>query len=96
NFLSAAMGKVGLNIENKAHVAQFAAEQVDFLISVSVSAVFFGAFTYIGNAPNFMVKAIAEQAGIQMPSFVGYIVRYSVPFLIPVLLLTWIVFFVLL
>lgn len=95
NFLSAAMGKVGMNIEDKAEVFDFAAKHIELLISVSVSSVFFGAFTYIGNAPNFMVKSIAEQAGIEMPSFVGYIVRYSIPFLVPVLFLTWVVFFLL-
>jgi len=52
--------------------------------------------TYIGNAPNFMVKSIAEQIGVEMPSFVAYIVKYSLPFLLPVLFLTWLVFFVLL
>ena len=46
-----------------------------------------GAMTYIGNGPNFMVKAIAEQSGVEMPSFFGYVVRYSVPILIPVFIL---------
>ena len=96
NFLSAAMGKVGLSIEDKAQVLDFSAKHIELLISVSVSSVFFGAFTYIGNAPNFMVKAIAEQSGIEMPSFIGYIIRYSIPFLIPVLFLTWVVFFLIL
>lgn len=96
NFLSAAMGKVGMNIEDKAQVFDFAAKHIDLLISVSASSVFFGAFTYIGNAPNFMVKAIAEQSGIEMPSFIGYVLRYSIPFLLPVLFLTWVVFFLIL
>lgn len=96
NFLSAAMGKVGLSIEDKAQVLEFSVKHIELLISVSVSSVFFGAFTYIGNAPNFMVKAIAEQSGIEMPSFIGYIIRYSIPFLIPVLFLTWVVFFLIL
>ena len=46
-----------------------------------------GANTYIGNGPNFMVKAIAEQAGVPMPSFFGYMVKYSIPVLIPVFIL---------
>ncbi|MBP1620632.1 MAG: nhaD [Acidobacteria bacterium] len=52
-----------------------------------------GANTYIGNAPNFMVKSIAEEAGVAMPSFFGYIVRYTVPFLLPVFALVSLLFF---
>lgn len=63
------------------------------LTAISVSSVFFGAMTYIGNAPNFMVKAIAEQAGIKMPSFFAYIAKYSLIILLPVLALTWLIFF---
>lgn len=60
------------------------------LTAVSLGSVFCGAMTYIGNGPNFMVKAIAEKSGVQMPSFFGYVFRYSLPFLLPVLLLvTW-------
>ena len=95
NFLSAGMGLEGMDINNKAQVAAYSANQIPSLLAISVAAVFFGAFTYIGNAPNFMVKSIAESVGIQMPSFVAYIVKYSVPILLPVLFLTWIVFFVL-
>ncbi len=59
------------------------------LLAISAGAVFFGAVTYIGNAPNFMVKAIAEQAGIRMPSFFGYM-AWSLPLLLlPFLLVTW-------
>jgi Na+/H+ antiporter NhaD/arsenite permease-like protein len=57
------------------------------LIAISLGAVFMGSMTYIGNGPNFMVKAIAEQGGIQMPSFFGYIIRYSIPVLIPVFII---------
>jgi len=64
-----------------------------YLIAISVGAVFFGAMTYIGNGPNFMVKSIAESAGINMPSFFGYVVRYSLPFLLPVCIIVWLVFF---
>ncbi len=70
-----------------------ASKSVIHLTAISVASVFFGAMTYIGNAPNFMVKAIAEQSGIKMPSFVSYVVRYSVPILLPVLLIVWLVFF---
>jgi Na+/H+ antiporter NhaD/arsenite permease-like protein len=59
---------------------------------VSLGAVFFGAMTYIGNGPNFMVKSIAESAGVKVPSFFGYIVRYSLPVLLPILVLTALIF----
>ncbi len=55
------------------------------LVAISLGAVFMGAMTYIGNGPNFMVRAIAEKAGVRMPSFFGY-VGYSCLFLLPVLL----------
>lgn len=96
NFLSAAMGKVGLNVGNLDNVHEFVAAtsqpeaiSYGYLLVISVSSVFFGAMTYIGNAPNFMVKAIAEQNGLEMPAFVTYIVKYSIPILLPVLFLTW-------
>lgn len=95
NFLAAAMAKFGFSINIPQEVVAFSAQNAMELIAVSVSAVFFGAFTYIGNAPNFMVKSIAEQVGISMPSFFGYVVRFSIPLLLPVLLLTFLVFFVL-
>jgi Na+/H+ antiporter NhaD/arsenite permease-like protein len=53
-----------------------------------------GANTYIGNAPNFMVKSIAEESGVQMPSFFGYLFRYAIPFLVPLFLLATLVFFI--
>ncbi|MEM8679437.1 MAG: sodium:proton antiporter, partial [Planctomycetota bacterium] len=54
------------------------------LMAISLGAVFLGSMTYIGNGPNFMVRAIAEEAGIKMPSFFGYVLRYSLPILVPV------------
>jgi Na+/H+ antiporter NhaD/arsenite permease-like protein len=60
---------------------------VQFLIPISLGAVFLGAMTYIGNGPNFMVKAIAEQSGVKMPSFFGYMM-YSFGVLLPIFLLT--------
>lgn len=64
-----------------------------FILAISAGSVMFGANTYIGNGPNFMVKSIAEQAHVRMPSFFGYIVKYSIPILGPVLMLIWILFF---
>jgi hypothetical protein len=63
--------------------ATMAGVDVGRLAAVSLGAVFLGAMTYIGNGPNFMVKAIAEQAGVKMPSFFGYVL-YSFGVLLPV------------
>jgi Na+/H+ antiporter NhaD/arsenite permease-like protein len=60
-------------------------KQAPLVIAVSLGAVFFGAMTYIGNGPNFMVKSIADGMGVRMPSFFGYIVRFSLPILLPIL-----------
>jgi Na+/H+ antiporter NhaD/arsenite permease-like protein len=59
-----------------------------FIIGVSLGSVFFGAMTYIGNGPNFMVKSIAHDAGVHCPSFFGYVFRYSLPILLPILVLS--------
>ena len=61
--------------------------------AISIGAVFFGAMTYIGNGPNFMVKSIAEQAGVKCPSFLSYIVHYTIPILLPIFFLIWLIFF---
>ena len=66
-------------------------EFVKLLTAISVGAVFMGANTYIGNAPNFMVKAIAEQSGIRMPSFFGYML-WSVVILVPLFVIVTLVF----
>ena len=65
---------------------------IAMLEAISCGAVFMGANTYIGNAPNFMVKSISDENGIRMPSFFGYLL-WSVTFLIPVFLLDTLVFF---
>ncbi len=57
------------------------------IIAVSLGAVFFGAMTYIGNGPNFMVKSIADSSGVSTPTFFGYLFKYSLPILLPILLL---------
>lgn len=62
------------------------------LAAISAGAVFMGANTYIGNAPNFMVKSIAEENGVKMPSFFGYI-GWSLVFLIPLFILNTFLFF---
>lgn len=65
--------------------------QLDHLVAISIGAVFMGANTYIGNGPNFMVKSIAEHAGVKMPSFFGYMI-YSCCILIPVFIAITFVF----
>jgi Na+/H+ antiporter NhaD/arsenite permease-like protein len=97
NFLTAALASQGGDINNLEDVRAFASGgfngSVIMLKAISVAAVFFGAMTYIGNGPNFMVKSIAEQVGIKMPSFFGYMLRFSIPFLIPLFILVWLIFF---
>ena len=61
------------------------------LVAISLGAVFMGAMTYIGNGPNFMVKAIAEGAGVKMPSFFGYL-AYSLVILLPVFFVMTLIF----
>ncbi|MDO4758069.1 MAG: sodium:proton antiporter [Rikenellaceae bacterium] len=63
------------------------------LKAISLGAVFFGAMTYIGNGPNFMVKAIAESEGVKMPSFFGYMVKFSLVVLLPVYIMAQLLFF---
>jgi len=97
-FFNLALGKLGLS-EAGVPAALAAGKAtvnpafVSFLKAISVGAVFMGANTYIGNAPNFMVKSIAEEAGINMPSFFGYMIKYSIPILIPVFIIVTLIFF---
>jgi Na+/H+ antiporter NhaD/arsenite permease-like protein len=89
-FLSTALGRLFPGVGEHEAVQRLIAEHPAYLVAVSNGAVFMGANTYIGNAPNFMVKSIAEEAGVPMPSFFGYILRYSLPFLVTVfLVMTW-------
>lgn len=73
-------------------VAQVAGIPEILLKAISVGAVFFGAMTYIGNGPNFMVKAIAEANGVKMPSFFGYMIKFSLIVLLPLYILTQLLF----
>jgi Na+/H+ antiporter NhaD/arsenite permease-like protein len=98
NFLTAALAAGGGSIAKISDVMAFANggtfhDSILDLKAISIAAVFFGAFTYIGNGPNFMVKSIAEQIGLKMPSFFGYIIRFSIPFLLPLLIIIWLIFF---
>jgi len=93
NFLSASLGKYGMNVNLPSEVSGFAQLHPIYLSAISVAAVFFGAMTYIGNGPNFMVKSISERSGIKMPSFFGYLIKYSFPILIPIFIIVWLVFY---
>jgi Na+/H+ antiporter NhaD/arsenite permease-like protein len=93
-FLTAAMGVHGLNVNDITNVMFFLAEHERHVVAISISAVFFGSMTYIGNGPNFMVKSIAEHQKVETPSFFGYMVKYSIPILIPLFILEWLLFIV--
>jgi len=64
-----------------------------YILAISVGAVFFGACTYIGNGPNFMVKAIADHQKVHTPGFLGLIFKYTLPCMVPMLILIWLLFF---
>jgi Na+/H+ antiporter NhaD/arsenite permease-like protein len=83
-FLDTALGRLFPGVAESDAVRRLIAEHPTYLAAISGGAVFMGANTYIGNAPNFMVKSIAEESGVPMPSFLGYILRYSLPVLIPI------------
>jgi Na+/H+ antiporter NhaD/arsenite permease-like protein len=87
-FFETAMGKYGYT-----DPLQLIEHNEIYLRAIATGAVFMGANTYIGNAPNFMVRSIAETSGISMPSFFGYILKYTLVFLVPVFLLVTVVFF---
>lgn len=93
-FLTASMGLYDLNINDASHVLTFIESHSIFVISISISSVFFGAMTYIGNGPNFMVKSIADHLRINTPGFFGYIAKYSLPVLLPIYFLIWLLFIV--
>jgi hypothetical protein len=65
----------------------------NYIIAISIGAVFFGANTYIANGPNFMVKSMADQQGVKTPSFLTYIWKYTIPVMLPVLVMVWWLFF---
>jgi len=92
-FFNSLLGKFFAGVPARDAVHLLIADQRAYLQCISLGAVFFGAMTYIGNAPNFMVKSMAEEAGIKMPSFFGYLLRYTVPILIPLFFILSVVFF---
>jgi Na+/H+ antiporter NhaD/arsenite permease-like protein len=88
-FLSTALGRLYPEMEERQAILRLIAEHGIYLKAIATGAVFMGANTYLGNAPNFMVKSMAEEAGVEMPSFLGYM-KYSLLVLVPVFLVaTW-------
>jgi Na+/H+ antiporter NhaD/arsenite permease-like protein len=92
-FLAAAMGRHHLSLNSREDVTTFLAQHDHELIAISLGAVFFGAMTYIGNGPNFMVKSISEQAKVKTPGFFAYLFQYAVPILLPFFVIVSLLFF---
>jgi Na+/H+ antiporter NhaD/arsenite permease-like protein len=92
-FFSTALGSFYPGVPESVSVVHLMGEIPAYLAAISAGSVFFGACSYIGNAPNFMVRSIAEEAGTKMPSFFGYIVKYSLVFLIPSFAVVTFIFF---
>ena len=93
-FAATASGLEGIALEGR-YLGEYLARgphAAEILAAISTGAVFMGANSYIGNGPNFMVKAIAEENGVRMPSFFGYM-AYSVGILIPIFVIVTLVFF---
>jgi Na+/H+ antiporter NhaD/arsenite permease-like protein len=92
-FFNTALGSFYSGMTEAQAVPLLMTENAIYLKAISTGAVFFGACSYIGNAPNFMVRSISEEAGTPMPSFFGYILKYSLVFLIPCFVVVTFVFF---
>ena len=92
-FFNTALGSFYAELTEAQAVPLLMTERTIYLKAISAGAVFFGACSYIGNAPNFMVRSIAEEAGTPMPSFFGYILKYSLVFLVPSFVIVSLVFF---
>lgn len=92
-FFNTALGSFFAGASEAQAVPLLMTEKAIYLEAISAGAVFFGAVSYIGNAPNFMVRSIAEEAGTPMPSFFGYILKYSLLFLIPSFVIVTLIFF---
>jgi Na+/H+ antiporter NhaD/arsenite permease-like protein len=91
-FLAASMGQDGASLDVPADVAAYALKHGAELLAISLGAVFFGAGSYIGNGPNFMVKAIADRSKVHTPGFLSYLALFSIPVLLPVLIVVGWVF----
>ncbi len=91
-FYSLAKGYTQMNPASAAGMEMVAGIPVALMEAICVSAVLFGSLTYIGNGPNFMVKAIAESRGIKMPDFFAYMYKFSLIILLPIFILIQLIF----
>ena len=96
-FTAAAQGQLGIASTGALTATQVASglafSPAQFLAAISCGSVMMGAITYIGNAPNLAVRAIAEHSGLKMPSFLGYM-KYSLAVLLPIFAIVTLVFFI--
>ena len=92
-FFNTALGAFYPGMPEPQAVPLLMTESSIYLKAIAAGSVFFGSFSYIGNAPNFMVRSIAEEAGTTMPSFFGYILKYSIVFLLPTFVIVTLIFF---
>jgi Na+/H+ antiporter NhaD/arsenite permease-like protein len=92
-FFNSALGRFYSGMAEAQAVPLLMSENGVYLEAVATGAVFFGACSYIGNAPNFMVRSISEEAGTPMPSFFGYILKYSLVYLVPTFVIVTLIFF---
>ena len=91
---SHAGAEMGVSISpDEIRIAYMLANHSIYVVAISIGAVFFGACSYVGNGPNFTIKSIAEGSGAKVPGFFGYIVRFTLPILLPIFLLIWIILF---
>ena len=94
NFMSAALGLFANgSVHPAGGISMLLAEHPNYIRAISVGSVFFGAVTYIGNGPNFLVKSIADQSKAKTPHFFEYFFKYSLPILIPIFGMIWYLFF---
>jgi Na+/H+ antiporter NhaD/arsenite permease-like protein len=95
SFLTALFGTQGQTLGHPVEMDRILAQGPlnHSLAALSIAAVFFGGCTYIGNGPNFMVKAIAERQRLPLPSFMGYIFKWTMPVMLPLLVIVWLIFF---
>jgi Na+/H+ antiporter NhaD/arsenite permease-like protein len=91
NFLQIALGPVDINAASINALLTQEDSGRHTLAAISSGAVFFGAITYIGNGPNFMVRTIASSAGVKMPGFFGYM-GWTLLILLPILIINWAIF----
>jgi len=92
-FFNSMLGKFYPGMPESQAVALLIEEKIPYLAAISAGSVFMGANSYIGNAPNFMIKSIAEEAGIKMPGFFGFMFKYSIPFLVVLFIIITFIFY---